>query len=426
MRRSRPVMIIATLVGSLAVLAAPLAAAEQSVVEPTWIVDTDYGTDGVTQLDDVYSEAQVVLPSGRAYFLADRIGGSDLVSLIRFTAAGELDQGFGEGGFVDLPIVGPLDHLSMALQRTSAGNRLVLSEWSVFGTASFFRYWKDGRLDQSFGLGGAARIDLGRDMYIRDLTINDDGSIITAGECPARPATYYPCILALTADGARDGTFDSDGFRVWKDAGRRTFVRSVLMTPDGSRIYLGGRADRDASWFIGALHANGKPDPYFGGDGIVRLQPKCADPSGEITQLHLESSGRLVAAGGHCTHAGFARVTSDGQIDPEYGDDGWVTLDHGDTRPATVLDPTAETVYWLHNGDDDLHLGGVRSDGSFDPAFGPTFELVIDLEPGVPSIFDLGLVRDRVGRLYPKGWYRDDVDFSGLILSRAVQVGGGD
>jgi uncharacterized delta-60 repeat protein len=387
-------------------------------------VDTRYGVDGLARLDGVYSSQLVVLPDGRAYSLAVRgADESESVSLVRFTESGELDRDFGEGGFAPIP-VGPLAHLLMQLQQTSAGPRLVVSEWAVFGTAHFYRFRLNGQLDRTFGEGGVSAIQLGREMIIRGLTIADDQTIVSTGECPFRILPYYACILALTPDGAPNDAFDSDGLKVWKDIGRNTSLTPAVITPDGSRIYVGGTANRPRSWMIAAFQADGTPDRGFGDGGVSRPMPDCG-PRGGMAQLHLEPSGDLIAFGPACKRTAFARVASDGKLDPAYGEAGWAFVADDGTRATSVLDSTTDTVYWLYGGEDgDFHLAGVRSDGSLDPAFGETRELVIKLDPPATGFWDIGLERDRAGRLYAKAWCPDDVDFRGLVMSRAVDTSG--
>lgn len=424
MQRVRPAVIVAV-ASSIAMLAAPVVASAELGAVPAWTVDTDYGVDGLARLDGVYDADLVVMPNGRAYVLAEDVESPGEVSLVRFTATGELDEGFGGDGFVLLPGVGPLEHLQMDLQQTPDGPRLVVAKWAT--TRDFvpvYRFRLNGAPDWKFGRGGFVVVDIGREMTVRGLTVTDD-RIVPFGECPTRPFTSYPCLIVLTADGARDNRFDKDGFKVWKTPGKGVSIDAAAMAPDGSRIYVGERARGERSWMLGALDPGGRPVAEFGVDGLVRQRPECGRTSFGVRALHLMASGDLVAAGGNCKHTGMARFTAAGDLVADYGEGGWVAFPDGGRYLATVQDPETETVHWMHRGDDgDFHLGGVLPDGSPDPAFGPTNELVVDLEPDSTGFWSYGLDRDREGRLYAKAWYPDDIAFRGIVIARVMQADG--
>ena len=415
-------LVAASVAAAATVMVSPSAMA--AVDDERWQVDVGYGVDGLARFDEVRDRPPVVLPDGRAYLLVERLD-AESVYLVRFTPTGEVDTTFGDDGFAAVP-VGPLAHLTMEAQMTGGGRRLVVAEWTTpSGATQFYRFRLDGTLDTSFGTRGIASIEVKRAMNIRDLAIRPDQSIVATGECSNRQVHYLPCLLSLTADGAPNKNFSEDGFQLWD--GMRTrdaFMTSVAVSADGNRIYIGGHDGRfTPSWLIGAFRADGQPDLTFGRDGAVGLHPRCSGRDRSIKSLHVGPTGELVATGSRCARTAFARVTAEGALDPEFGEDGWVTLSDRGTTSATTYDAVTRSVYWMHDGDDgNLHVGAVRPDGSLDPAFGAQRELVIDIEPGSDNFWNVGLSTDAHDRLYASAWYPVG-DAVRVGIARAVKTG---
>ena len=414
---SRRVLMVPAVV---ALVATPMAAGA-TTDDLRWELDSAYGDAGRAQVDGIYDAGLVVLPNGRAYLMTEPVDGPERASLARFTPSGELDRTFGDDGYVPLP-VGPLEHLAIELQRTTSGRRLVVSQWTSGRATLFHRFRMNGNLDRSFGDGGVAGIflDPDIDMTVRDLAIGNRRSIVAAGECSKNGINDRPCILSLTADGQPDDRFADNGFKLWGDPRMiNASIPAVAVSADGSRIYIGGKNQAATRWLIGAFDRGGRLDETFGDDGRVLLKPRCG--AGSIGELHPEATGELIATGARCVHGGLARLTHDGILDPTFGDDGWVELSEGDSRLETSYDPTTRSVYWLHDESGDLHVGGVQSDGTSDPAFGPEGELV--LEVGAENFWNRGIGLDKQRRIYGTAWYPPD-DLERVLLFRAVKVDG--
>jgi uncharacterized delta-60 repeat protein len=121
--------------------------------------------------------------------------------VLRLTAAGALDPGFGRnGGLRLIASSGRSVHIN-AMAR-APGGRLVLGGYSE-GNAAVLRLTAGGRRDTRFGRGGALFAALGRppgghrsDSLVVGLAVRSDGRIVTAGAVAGRRA-FYPVVARL-------------------------------------------------------------------------------------------------------------------------------------------------------------------------------------------------------------------------------------
>jgi uncharacterized delta-60 repeat protein len=145
----------------------------------------DYALDLVIQIDGTIVIAGAVDPPFAV--------GDDDILLARFNPDGSLDTDgfdpyldapFGTGGLVTTDFAGHND-VGHAVALESGGKLVVAGETSnEDGTTSDFaliRYNPDGSLDATFGTGGTLTTDISSFDVIRDVAIQNDGSIVVAG-----------------------------------------------------------------------------------------------------------------------------------------------------------------------------------------------------------------------------------------------------
>lgn len=288
------------------------------------------------------------------------------ISLIRYTAAGQLDEAFGNGGKVLTQL--SKNHLSsssvLKLQADGkvlvAGSSLTQHWWPIppvrrwdFAVA---RYLPTGRLDPTFGSGGAAVHAVGdvSEDFASDMALQPDGKIVVVGSAHVR----YPAdigLLRLNADGSRDNDF-GDGGRVvtqWKNGNSAS---SVAIQSDGKILVV-------AAGIVLRYLANGRLDPTFGDAGIM--------PVAFGHNVVLQPDGKILLA----SLSRLARYLPDWTLDPSFAHAGISTISVGrNFRPgAPVLQPDGRILLGgssESDGQPRFTLARCSADGTLDRTFG--------------------------------------------------------
>lgn len=218
--------------------------------------------------------------------------------------------------------------------------------WGGFALA---RYMPNGRLDPSFGRGGKALSEIGGSGEPSAIVIQHDGKIVVADE--------------------------------------------------GSGLFR--------------LTPRGRLDSTFGRGGIVdtSLREKCPGALA-ASALALDSEGRILVAGSCLSQPldglVLARFTSDGRLDPSFGDGGSVLTDlapdvpdeytntygsavaiQADGKIVAAGDVQTDYAEWQFA----LGLARYMPDGELDPSFG-TGGRVLDVEMGTEDTYRVALQPD--------------------------------
>ncbi|WP_407571992.1 hypothetical protein [Deinococcus altitudinis] len=216
-------------------------------------LDTSFGKGGkvVTPVgvggsNDVANAVQVQ-PDGKIVLAG--LAGRD-VALVRYTAAGALDTGFGKGGKVVTPI-GPGDSrdVAFALQVQPDG-KLVVAGSTDGGTTgddfALLRYTATGTLDPTFGKGGKVITPVGLGAssdQAAALRVQPDGKLVAAGTASQDTGTpgFYFSLVRYRADGTLDTSFGRGGKVVTPVAGgaRVDALRALQVQRDGKLVVAG-------------------------------------------------------------------------------------------------------------------------------------------------------------------------------------------
>jgi uncharacterized delta-60 repeat protein len=249
-------------------------------------LDTSFGTNGVTILD--LSDGEVV---GSGY-VADtvwgltldgsdrliltgaqkRAGGTDTdFAIVRLTANGARDATFGTNGVttVDINNLGANPRTSIVLANGSIVSSGYMTENGVT-SAVIFKLSQTGQLDTTFGTGGISRqspLGLVTEVYAIAAQGN---SIVTTGygrNSTSESLDYVS--LRLTANGALDTSYGTNGVTRIDVGGFNDNSRSLIVLPDGRVLLIGGgrpsENNQDAVMVL--LTPNGQPDVSFAPDG---------------------------------------------------------------------------------------------------------------------------------------------------------------
>jgi uncharacterized delta-60 repeat protein len=286
-----------------------------------------------------------------------------------------------------------------------------------------------GTLDPTFGTGGRATFDPSGVSASNTAAVLalPDGRLVLAGRVGPDAV-----LLRLTADGALDPTFGTDGVATMDLGGAEDVFADVALLPGGALVAVGGRLDEDHVSTGGALArftAAGVPDPDFGTGGVV-----LEDDAQQLVGLALQPDGRLVVVGTGSEVAGaglfLARYASDGTPDATFGTGGVALI--APERFVVAYDVAlaadggvgAVGVAFSEESffDSRFFVARVLADGAPDPAFGSGGYVTTDFG----SRYDVatGLVVDAEGRTVVSGATIDLFGGSSdLVLARYTAEG---
>jgi uncharacterized delta-60 repeat protein len=321
---------------------------------PDGRVDTSFGPGGkVTTAvrGHATAAAMVLLPDGKLVVAGttsapcDRVCPPGDVLLARYLPDGGLDPFFGNQGLVITDFGGSETIRALVLQPN--GSLVVAGQSS--SQMLLARYFGDGRLDATFGVGGQVMASPGGSNLASALVRQPDGKLVVMGQ------TAGPIVLArYDADGTPDLAFGSGG-SVQTMVGQASTASALTVAPDGDLVLVGyTQVGNTSNPLVDSLIVRYRPDgrlhPSFGSGGIVTTDFGGIDGA---RALVLQPDGKLVVAGFACVPdmvspqcMTIARYQPNGSLDPSFGLGGWVTTFLGQfvMPTAVVLQPDGKLV----------------------------------------------------------------------------------
>jgi uncharacterized delta-60 repeat protein len=308
---------------------------------------------------------------------------------------GDLDTSFGSGGKKTVSF-GGTDAARVVLVQpngrvVAAGGGAPASSFCVVRLRA-----ANGTLDPTFGSGGKRVVDFGGDdESVHGAALQPDGKIVLAGDSRLQVA-----VARLKPNGALDTSFDGDGRKIlnWGALGRAT---AVVVAPNG-KILLGGFSGPEGGNIqVARLKPNGALDTTFATGGIATIDFG-GDDFGEAMARQVD--GRILVAG-RSTAAGavVARLRATGALDPDFGDDGRVTLPGGGSAGAVLVQPDRRIIVAGNaSGSAAMTVTRLKPDGTPDMTFGSAGTAAVDFG----SLADLlgGAVLQPDGRIVIAGY----------------------
>ncbi len=331
---------------------------------PSGVIDTGFaerGVAGVAPFPGSHLKALAagpggsVLVAGRTEPAADceRAACDARNFLVRLTAAGAQDPGFGEAGVVSFPsgtFAGEGPEIT-ALAVGPGGETYAAESPRRFGRALVVALRPDGRVDPSFGRGGlvAERGKVAAHVKLSSVAIEPNGEAVIyastdsgaiagrrmlihvpgGGTKPRLTRTPTPLELIAPAGSGRiyamwgsyrlvrvlaDGRIDRRFGAVRLPGG---FAADDLVPRPGGLLVVGNRNGRMAAFEV---DANGDPDPRFGRDGLAVIR---VGHRGSAISAALDRRGGVVLFGvGPAGTPLVARLEADGSLDRHFGGDG--------------------------------------------------------------------------------------------------------
>ena len=214
--------------------------------------------------------------------------GNDSFAIVRYNPNGSLDTTFDGSGKVLTP-VGRAN--SVAIQ---ADGKIIAAGGVISGSSfTLVRYNADGSLDTSFNGTGIVSTPA-RNSWggASDLAIQTDGKIVAVGYSVDFAAVRY------NPDGSLDSSFGGAG-KILIPAD--VYVRSVAIQPNGKFVVAGITfIDGDSVFAVGRLNPNGSVDTSFNGTGVVitSIGKRYGNASyDEVGLVAIQADDKIVVAG---------------------------------------------------------------------------------------------------------------------------------
>ena len=404
-------------------------------------LDTSFGNAGVALLDSPNGDDQAaalrLLEDGRI-LIAGRTfsGGTSDMLVLRLSADGAPDAGFGTGGRVQADFDGA-DDSAQALAVDSLGRVVAAGTASLDGTrsAAVLRCLADGSPDPAFGTAGRATSAIAGASTNegRDLVIQAGGRIVVGGQARLTTNDRF-ALFAFTSAGAPDTTFGDNGHTltaVGSGSNIQSQGQSLIELTGGQLLLVGaGTASGTPRAALARYSAAGFLDTSFGTAGMV-LTSAGSGETRAAAAVQLADGDLLVAATLTGTSTRFAalRYNPGGSLDTSFGTGGIaLTAFAGYEAEGSALAATADGFILAGT------LGGTTSDfglalcadtGALNPAFSGDGRLALNLQRNPPFSQARSVQRQADGKIVLAGSVATDhgIDF---VVCRLLADGSAD
>jgi uncharacterized delta-60 repeat protein len=364
------------------------------------------------------------------------LAGASCSSSHQTSAAGTLDSGFGSGGKASTAIDSRVGHArAVAAQPdgkiVAAGSTQDPTRGDKFGVV---RYTAEGKLDTGFGDGGKVSTDSGGKAAIANaIAIQPDGKIVAVGTSHSTATGDNIVVARYTSDGKLDTGF-GDGGKVSTDLGTRADrANAIALQPDGKIVVAGSTHDsvQGDNFLLVRYTTDGKLDAGFGDRGKVATDFGGKDDI--ANGVAIESDGEIVAAGTSTATAtgdniALARYTADGRPDLGFGLLGKVSESLGtkaDHANAVVIESDGKVVVAGSTQDpvqgDNFALVRFTTEGQRDTGFGENGKASTDFAGKADIAHGLALAPD--GKLVAAGTSTGTATGDNIALARYTRDG---
>ncbi|WCM95801.1 hypothetical protein M5C96_15125 [Acidovorax sp. GBBC 1281] len=251
-------------------------------------------------------------------------GGGSGSTTVALSDALKVDTTYGEAGVATFPLGTP-SFASLGVQPDGrlliAGSRVAVPEapsgfGSLLATQTFVvRMSADGNVDRGFGQNGEARFSVKGYESISDVRLQADGRILVAVQAhepcfspsyqtrcltaSGEPGTWHHTVVGLTANGAVDSTFGTQG--IAEGFLSTNFSNLALaIQPDQKPVLLTSN-DRPILQVFGRslrrLSADGIPDAAFNQPTASQPPAPCEASGAAVLALLALRNGSIITAG---------------------------------------------------------------------------------------------------------------------------------
>lgn len=244
------------------------------------------------------------------------------------------------------------------------------------------RFDAAGDIDTSFGQQGSAFADFGDNDAAYALAIAPDGKLVAAGSAGGNFA-----FARFTSQGITDTTFAQAGMQLFAVGDDSDGLGAVAVQGDGKIVAVGARG---AAVAVVRLNADGEADTSFSGDGLLLVGGLTAARTGDDFPDHsqavaIQADGKILVSNRTPDgDFGLARVTTTGDLDSTFGDNGLAIADFGGEADvdALVLQQTGQIIAVgtaLIDGEAKTGVAAFDSNGHLITTFGEGGKITVDV-----------------------------------------------
>lgn len=319
--------------------------------------DTTWGSNGVAShnlavgTSGEVTRGVVVQRTGKVVVAAtvEHLGAMDArdrdIALARFNSDGTLDTSFGTDGVVTLDLSdGVLDGTTYVADGAWSvvaypDDRLVVTasrrrDGATDSDFAVVRLSADGARDPSFGTNGVASVDVNnRSASPRTATILADGSVVMAGYM-TDGGVVKPVLFKLTPGGVLDTTFGMGG--IYTETVLAVMTEAYAARLQGTSFVTAGygraASTENIDWLSLRVSATGTRDLSYGNMGVARLDRAAFNDNARDLAI-LPDNRVLLVGGGRSSETDsdgmLAMLSANGQPDTSFGANGLRVYDFG-------------------------------------------------------------------------------------------------
>jgi uncharacterized delta-60 repeat protein len=353
--------------------------------------------------------------------------------LVRFTANGGYDNGFGAGGFVR-PQIGQNFPINFTFTLQPDSKIVVLANVPNSGNY-VIRYNSNGLPDSTFGTDGVVSLPPVSWLGVFRILVQPDGKMLICGFTPTTPPSSFDrnyALMRLNPDGTPDASFGNDGIFV-PALDLQFYPYAMLLQADNKIIISGTHIGSGSSGFYAARFlANGAVDTSYGTNGKV-FTTFGNSLSTVPYDAALQSDGKLVQGGSSSGDApapnriALVRYTTDGQLDASFGTGGKVlhVLNNRTSQVFGIAIQPNGKILVCGNGHDNTQdsrgamIARFNPSGALDTTFGRGNGFVLTQYPqpsDTDQYYDMALQPD--GKIVAAGFSRYNKYSYSAIIAR--------
>lgn len=241
--------------------------------------------------------------------------------VVKLKANGELDTQFADAG-IYAPASQSLASKALSIVTQSDGKIIVAGHGAVSGGTTITRFSAQGDVDATFGDWQGSYFGLSGPSTPHRIDLDSQGRIFVGGlSTPSSPIGFD--VTRLESDGLPSEDFGSEPFAAGLLLQADFAQTRAMLLVDDEHLYLGGFFRANEGFYMGVMRLDtaGEIDPNWGQDGLV-FMPLEADMIGgaDPMQLLAMPDGDLLVAGDNR----LLRFDTHGVLVASFGEQGIV------------------------------------------------------------------------------------------------------
>lgn len=303
----------------------------------TGTLDETFGTDGVARISPSsyfdFISALLVQPDGKILTVgrSRQDGANYTVYTARVNSDGTVDDIYGNGG-VALFQADPLLYLNESRDAVLAADGTLMIAGHLYDPSGVNKSFllnvdENGFLNTYFGDNGYVFSEDGHGIVYESIDVDSQGRILVSGYRDDKLL-----VARFTPTGEPDTSFGTDGMVVLEFDEYPFSFSWALKCDENDNIIIGGARMDNTTTYCGMvckLDSNGNLDTSFGTNGIVDLNVGTGHEY--VLAVEIQENGDIVVAGHSWLanqpdliyEAYITRITSDGQVDTNFGTNGY-------------------------------------------------------------------------------------------------------